>query len=32
MAAIANAAEGTFTYIESDDVVPDAFGGTIGTI
>jgi hypothetical protein len=27
MAAIANAAEGTFTYIESD-----AFGGTIGTI
>jgi hypothetical protein len=32
MAAIANAAEGTFTYIESDDVVTDAFGGTIGTI
>ena len=32
MAAIANAAEGTFTYIESDDMVTDAFGGTIGTI
>lgn len=31
MAAIAAAAEGTFTYIESDDMVVDAFGGTIGT-
>jgi len=32
MTSIANAAEGTFTYIESDDVVTDAFGGTLGTI
>mmetsp|Transcript_25456 Transcript_25456/g.42469 ORF Transcript_25456/g.42469 Transcript_25456/m.42469 type:complete len:497 (-) Transcript_25456:151-1641(-) len=30
MEAIANAAEGNFTYIESDDMVTDAFGGTIG--
>lgn len=31
MAAIAEAAEGTFTYVEGDDMVVDAFGGTIGT-
>jgi len=30
MENIANAAEGNFTYIESDDMVADAFGGTIG--
>lgn len=28
--AIANAAEGVFTYVESDSMVTDAFGGTIG--
>jgi len=31
MTAIANAAEGSFIYIETDDTVIDAFGGTIGT-
>jgi hypothetical protein len=31
MNTIANAAEGLFTYIESDDTVIDAFGGAIGT-
>jgi hypothetical protein len=31
MAAIAHAAECPFTYIESDDMVVDAFGGSIGT-
>eukprot|EP01034_Spumella_vulgaris_P026241 gene26241-32785_t len=31
MAAIAQAAECPFTYIESDDMVVDAFGGSIGT-
>jgi hypothetical protein len=30
MEGIANAAEGNFTYIEGDDMVADAFGGTIG--
>lgn len=30
MDAIATAAEGSFTYIESDSMVTDAFGGTIG--
>merc|ERR1719487_614182 len=30
MDAIATAAEGVFTYIESDSMVTDAFGGTIG--
>eukprot|EP01032_Pedospumella_encystans_P011085 gene11085-12918_t len=30
MDAIANAAEGVFTYVESDNMVTDAFGGTIG--
>jgi hypothetical protein len=30
MDAIANAAEGIFTYVESDSMVTDAFGGTIG--
>jgi Mg-chelatase subunit ChlD len=31
MAAIAQAAECPFTYVESDDMVVDAFGGSIGT-
>lgn len=31
MSAIADAGESAFTYIESDDMVVDAFGGTIGT-
>lgn len=31
MAAIADAGECTFTYIESDSMVVDAFGGSIGT-
>lgn len=31
MDAIANAAEGVFTYVEADSMVTDAFGGTIGT-
>lgn len=30
MQTIADGAEGTFTYIESDDTVIDAFGGAIG--
>eukprot|EP01032_Pedospumella_encystans_P009248 gene9248-10904_t len=30
MDAIANAAEGVFTYVESDTMVTDAFGGMIG--
>ena len=29
--SIANATEGVFTYVESDSMVTDAFGGTIGT-
>lgn len=31
MNAIANAGEGSFMYIETDDTVIDAFGGAIGT-
>lgn len=31
MSEIANAAEGSFTYVETDDAVVDAFGGAIGT-
>jgi len=32
MAAIAEAGEGTFCYIDTDETVVDAFGGTIGTL
>lgn len=32
MSDIANAAEGNFTFIESDTMVIDAFGGVIGTL
>lgn len=32
MTAISNAAEGPFTYIETDDTVADAFGGAMGTV